>query len=394
MRTGLMLSFLLMFLSVGWSDSATPLWFSKNAANQVNLRVDLFLTSTCPHCQEVDKFFKSLESTMPWVETHRYFINQDKSALETFNQYLQQKHASDFMVPSIYFCNSRWVGFQDPEKSGPALLRGLNYCHDQIMKNGQISLANEQVLTQMAYEASVITPQSVLTFLPMMALVDALNYPVLYSILVLFAFLMIQKNRADQIATIILFLLGTGIAHHAQQVHTQFYYETLVAFRWPVVLLGFGLIAYVVAFHKRGLAKKQTMVSFLSLLVVVLTAVAVQLYQQHPSPNFLPDYSVIFQQWLLSEHYSSVRQTSYEILYQVMYLMVIALLALVLVFLSKVSKRGKKHLEFLTEFSWEYLVIIGLILILSPALLTEGAFVFVTILLGGVTTWLSFKIWK
>ncbi|WP_026069530.1 thioredoxin domain-containing protein [Legionella tunisiensis] len=78
-------------------------WFSQNQNKQVKLRVDLFLSSLCPHCKKADEFFRTLEAKTPWIEVHRYIVNEDKAALEFFNQRLQQQHVDSFAMPAIFF---------------------------------------------------------------------------------------------------------------------------------------------------------------------------------------------------------------------------------------------------------------------------------------------------
>jgi len=392
-QKGWLAVFLFGFLSMAWASSAPPVWLTKEADNQTRLRVDLFLSTTCPHCQQADHFFQKIESTTPWIQVNRYFIDKDKAAIETFYQYQKNEGTHDFIVPSVFFCNTRWVGFSDIDKSGDTLLKGLTYCRDAIQKTGILTPGTHQILTQMSYESTINNNPSVTWFLPFMAISDAMDYTVLYSIMVLLAFMLIQKKRSDRIATLFLFLLGTGLAHHLQQVHPGFALHSMVALRWPLVLLGIALIAYVAALHHRGLAKKRTLVSLVSLLMVVLTAFAVQLYQQNPSLNFQPDFSVIFQQWLLKKNYAFFHQLAYELIYQVVYLGIITLFAGGLWALLCMNKRMEKHQIFIRETGWTYLAIIGLILIFIPVLLTEGAFAFVSIALALVATWLGFKTW-
>lgn len=390
-RRGWLAFFLSCFLSIAWANSAPPVWFSKQADNQISLRVDLFLTSTCPHCQEADRYFKRIEPKTPWIQVNRHVINQDKVALETFGQFLKAQKMPEFMVPAIFFCNTRWVGFFDADKSGTALLKGLNYCREAIKKTGELTPATQRMLTQMSFETSVRNNPSLVWFLPLMAISDAMSYTVLFSILALFAFLMIQKNRSDRILTLVLFLSGTGIAHHGHQVHTIFSWEAMPVLRWPVAVLGLALIAFVVL-HYRGLVKKQKLARLLSLLMVFPTAFVLQLYQQNLLPVAQPDYSVIFQQWLLDKNYTFVQQFASELMYQVVYLGIIALFSLGLRALFRYNKRLKKYSCFVAVFGWMYLVIVGLILIFSPVLLSEGSFAFVCIILTSVATWSVFKL--
>ncbi|MGQ3890670.1 hypothetical protein [Legionella sp. CNM-4043-24] len=385
--------FLSCFLSMAWADGSPSQWFEKNAGQQADLRVDMFLSSDCVHCQKADAYLQSIEADNPWLHVQRHMINTDRSALELFNNYLKAQNAPDFKVPSIFFCNTRWVGFSDAKTSGSMLLKGLNYCRQSIDQAGRLTPATQHVLMQMAYRASMEGSPSLFSFLPQMALMDVMMYTTLYSILALFAFLWIQKNRRDRVVTLILFLLGTGLAHHLQQAHLALSWQLMHMLRWPVMFLGLGLVSYVAAFHHKGLAKKTNLLNFVSLLMVLLTSFAVQLYQVYPAVSFTPDIPVIFQQWLLDQNYSPSHQVAVEWLYQLVYLGIITVMTGLIWALCRYSRYLSRHGRFIAEFSWLYLLLIALILIFTPALFSEAAFAMVCVLLALMATWLAFKTW-
>lgn len=111
--------FLLIFLISGWAN--VPL---------ASVEMDLFVSSTCPHCHKAEAFFNSKASEMPWLKINKYVINEDKAALELFYQRLKAINASDFTVPTLFFCGSRRVGFDTPEQAGAKLIQELQYCHE------------------------------------------------------------------------------------------------------------------------------------------------------------------------------------------------------------------------------------------------------------------------
>lgn len=170
--------FLLLFSTLGWSQDLSS-WFSKGENNQIKIRVDLFLSSTCPHCQKADAFFQSLQAQKPWLDVHRYIINQDKTALDSFHQELQQLDIDDYAVPAIFFCNSRWVGFDETGITGQNLLRGLNYCYQQISQKGNLEPETISLLEQLSnaswFNANMTSKPSLALFTLTMALTDAFS---------------------------------------------------------------------------------------------------------------------------------------------------------------------------------------------------------------------------
>lgn len=388
LRNTLVLVFVCLLVS-GWAVSANAPWFTIDENNDVQLRVELFVSSTCPHCKKAEQFFKDIEAETPWIILHRQVINQDKSALEAFNQLLIERKEMDFAVPSVFFCDSRWVGFDTPETSGNQWLKAMNYCREQIAKNGKISPIAQRVLKEKSsaswYEASLIPTHSAMFFIPMMAIIDALNPCALFSVLTLFSFLMIQPGRKKQVLIAIGFLFIVGLAHHIQQVHTVFFYMVLAWWRIPAVLVGMALCIYVIAYHSGK--QRKTYFNAVFFPLILLTALSVQMYQQLLTPNF----SLIFRQWLIFQRYAETKEALCGLLYQFIYLLSIALIAIALMSFCHFLQRWLKGTRFFEAFSWYYLLIVGLILAAYPYLLGKLLVSFLVTFLTLIVTALGFK---
>lgn len=377
-RFGFIISLLICTLA-GWASQPDRVWFSIDETKQVKMEVDLFLSTTCPYCKQMDQFFKELEPKAPWLNVHRHVINKDTAALDTFNQFLKEQGAHDFIVPSAFFCNTRWQGFSINTSS--QLWKGLTYCHDQIVKTGNLSPADHQVLKQMAlaswYENSIVGKPTALTIVPGLAIIDALSTTSLFSILILWAFLVIIKQRYQQAGAAILFLLAVGTVHLVQQNHTDFFYHAIDYLRFPTMLIGLALILFVLAFHHKGFAKKKNKSFWMFLGIILFTAFTVQAYLQLATPNF----SLVFYQWLIAQNYSSLRTLSYEFIYLYIYLIMIGGIAVGLYALGRV-KRWFKRRKFIEEFAWQYLLLIGLMLLCYPYLLAKSIFILITLVIA------------
>lgn len=98
------LTLLLLVLStLLWAGEAPAPWFSKTDNNQFRLRLEFFLSTTCPYCQKEDAFLQGLQAGRPWLEIHRYAVNQDKPALEYFHQRLRQQGMENYALPALFF---------------------------------------------------------------------------------------------------------------------------------------------------------------------------------------------------------------------------------------------------------------------------------------------------
>ncbi len=357
--------------------------------NQVDskpkLRVDLFLSSTCPHCQKADKFFADLESKENWLDIHRYEIDKDKASLNAFYQMLQQQNANTFSVPTIFFCNSRWVGFADDGSSEKALLSGLNYCRQQIATTGKLTTAASDYLKQSAnaYDLtlSISGNPSTASFIPLMALTEALSACAIFCVLALFAFIWLGQKPALQIRCGLLFLATLSVAHFIQQVHAVFFYQILVWLRILAVFIGLGLLAFIFKSFWQDLNQKMV---YPFVILTELTALILQAYQQTCTPNF----ALIFEQWLLSQQFSVVKQQICRVIYQGIYVIPLLLMLLIIVSLVK-QKRLLRHRSLLTQFSWINLTVIAVLLIAYPQYLANMGISLLVFVFSLIVAWLT-----
>ena len=147
---------------------ANQAWFTQDPYHKENiqLRVDLFLSSTCPHCLAANQFFHQLESKKKWLSVHRYYVNQDKAALDRFNDLIQAQQITinAFAVPAIFFCDSRWLGFDNENNSGHQLLKSLNYCHQQLVASGKLTPTTVNAIRKSGvsewYESNIVNSSS------------------------------------------------------------------------------------------------------------------------------------------------------------------------------------------------------------------------------------------
>lgn len=389
---GILSGFLFCFLVSGWAYNQSISWFKIDANKQVSLRVDLFLSSTCPYCEKASQFFKSLETENTWLDVHRHVINQDKTALETYHWYLQQQNLDDFMVPAIFFCNTRWAGFRDTKKTGEKLLKNLNYCRQEISKTGGLTKTTEQILQQTSnaswYEENMVSKPGAMVLIPSMAVIDALNPGAAFLIVTLFSFILLQKQRKLQIGTVILFLIGTGFAHFMQQAFTVTFYQMATVFRFLAIISGVGLLSYLLLYRSERFSSKRSLLTVVSLMSAFLTGLTVQTYQQMHIANF----SLIFQQWVVAQGVMPFTQYLYELAYQLVYLLAIGLMSLLMTVIFKNYGKWFIHQKIVSEFGWVYLIIIGLVLVVYPYLLANVLFAFLIFTLALALSWVYYKI--
>lgn len=333
------------------------------------VRVDLFLSSTCPHCQKADKFLSDLAAKEGWLDIHRHLINQDKAALETFYQLLQQQNSTNFSVPTLFFCNSRWVGFAEESNPVSTLLRGLNYCRQQLAANASLPPASRVFLQQSAksYELSLslVGKPRALFFIPLTAIAEALGSCAIFCVMALFSFLWLCQAPAWQLKAGFSFLAALTLAHYIQQAHAPFFYRAMTGWRFLAAFGGLGLLIFIIRVFMRGFSKKM---AYIFIILIALTGFISQIYQQTCTSGI----ALVFEQWLSSQPFSSSKQCLYRVIYQLIYSLPLALLMLVMIALMK-RKYLLNYQQFLTQFSWITLAILAILLVIFPSSLASMA---------------------
>ncbi len=357
---------------------------SKVESNPPKLHANLFLSSTCPHCQKEDAFLRELQLQKPWLEIHRYVINLDKTALEQFQKELKQQNLDDYSVPALFFCDSRWVGFDKAETTGKVIERGLDYCYKQISKSGHLTHETKAVLRQWA-NANLLAPgfmtlsSNPAVFIPFVALTDALSSCSLFCVLALFAFLWLYKEKSVMLGLGILYIVVVAITHHYQQAHTIFFYQALRWLRAPAVLIGLGLIAYISLIYSKGTNIRPG----LSLPILVgLTALVVEAYQQ----TCLPNYALVFTHWLDLQSLSVLQRKLYIVLYHSIYIIPLVLLMAFIIY-CRTHKKVEKLKPILVCLAWCLLLIIGILLIVYPFGLSKLYLSVASLLIALVAAW-------
>lgn len=358
--------FLLVFLfSLQlWANESSSSWYSIDAKQQVTINVDLFLSSTCPHCHKADEFFKEIEPKTPWLHVQRHFINQDKEALTLFSQFLAQQKVNDFAVPSIFFCNSRWLGFATAETSGADLMNALRYCKQQIEKKGTLPDASVDVIKRWAnanmLNSSVTEQPTALNYLMTVVFLDALNPCALFSFLSLFALLFIQKSIKNQLTTGGLFILAIVAVHSLQQIQTNLFYQILPWYRVIAVLVGLSSLYLVYCYYK-----KQVLKPYQLFIWTFISSLTVYAYQQ----TCVMNWTFVFQQWLTNQHLAQGQQFVLQIVYQFFYVLPLIILFLCYFLYSslKLSERIKPLLE---QIGLVFLALTSVLVLVQPRLLS------------------------
>jgi len=346
-------------------------WFQYDAHQQVQVNVELFLSSTCALCHKVDDLFREIEKKHPWVVVHRYLTNQDKSALRRFDKRLQQVYVSRLSVPAIFFCDSYWKGFNAIDDTGFELMRALNECHRAIARQGTLSDALVSTLRQEGlanhYETLIKNTPTGIAFVFLAALVNTISMCNLFCLISFVCFLWLVPQQSWRRFGVGMVFIGTiGALHYAQQTQAHLYYQVPAHFFWVGFCTGILLLTFVLRdAWKRPRFEGIKPVSQV-LCVGLLTLISVYVYQESCSMNV----GCVFEDWIAAEPSSWVVRWIYPWLYQVSYVFPLFVLLCVLCSLGR-FRLWARHQQVCRIFARLMLLCVGVILVVRPTLFTD-----------------------
>ncbi|KTD30716.1 hypothetical protein Lmor_2823 [Legionella moravica] len=382
MTTTLRIFFLFLAVCINLCAADTPsVWYTSKGDKEVTINVELYLSTTCKYCHKADAFFTELQANTPWLHIQRYVINEDKNALTRFNQLLSEQNMYDFSVPSVFFCNSRWIGFASNQTTGKDLLRGLTYCKNEIEKKGTLSPVTVNVLKRWAhanlFDSSMIEKPSAAKYIGTIALMDAFNPCAFFCLAGFFALLFLQEERKNQFMAGILFILTVGGVHYFQQAHASTFFGLFPLLRVPAALTG------LFTFYLAGQYYRKRSSAHLFFLLTFLLAFMIQSYQQ----TCIMNWSYIFGQWLYNQQLNNAQLIAYQLAYQGIYLLFLFITLVFYILLIRMEFLAKFRNQ-LKTIGLLYIMAIGLMLIIYPLALANLVLSLITVLVLFVCGWI------
>lgn len=360
-----------------------PPWFNKTHDEQATIRVDFFLTTTCPYCQKADAFFHTVEKQYPWLDIHRYYIDKNIEALEYFSTRQHQLGVVHSGVPAFFFCKTHWAGFGSPQTTGKELLRALDYCHQQILKKGDINSTSTALLKEWSQSSQIRINTneghfSIPLTLSLMAMMDAANQCALFGLMIFLSFLWFFLDDAKTKFRIgLLFIILWGGMHYISNSFPIAYFSIIAYLRVPAFLLGAALVWYLYKHVQTLKSVKPSLNTPSTYLMFILTTIMVFVYQQRCPLNI----GFVYHAWISQYPLTPVQKSVYRLIYEFIYVLPLVLLLLLHLMVKKPRPLFKNTALII-------LFIIGMFLMIYPVGLSlfwlSCVLVFISFILGRV----------
>ena len=365
---------------------------SAQATSPSPIEVDVYLTSTCPHCLDAHRFFSTYTKTHHDIHVHYHWINKSRVAITQFHSRLLKEKKIDFSVPAFFFCDAHWTGFSTVIQQ--ELIQNLSTCQKQLSQHLsssiiQKSLQEKNELMRSFNQIYVMAPS--LFFIPVAAIFDLLSPCSLFFFITFLIFIYLSDQAAFSLKMGMTSLAGLSCG----------LFINLITPTWRYMILQsslFHLIAFVPAllcipYIYKGY--RQVVVSahldhpvfthsYPLLSTNSLRSVCVYVYQQTCSFSLSP----LFDMWVTITPTTPLTYILLIMSYVFIYLLIPITILLICYYQKKrASSEPRTPRIFSQTTALLFLGLMSLILIIQPSILSSFGLSLATLLTSSLIGW-------
>ena len=408
-------------------------WYGTAPDGSPTVRLHFFWSATCPHCQVAKPFVDALPGRYPWIELRSYEISGSQKNVDLYVGAARSVGGEARSVPGFLFCRKIEVGFHDAETTGAELARKLEACRSARVAalagaaaGGPGGTPGEGApAVPGARETAEATQASLPVLgtvdlerwsLPLLTVVlaslDAFNPCAFFVLLFLLSLLVHARSRARMLFIGGVFVLFSGLVYFAFMAAWLNVFLMMGEIRG--VTLAAGLLAVLIAAvnlkdyfwfrqgvslsipesAKPGLFKRMRGVATAGGVVpmavgTVLLAVVANSYELLCTAGF----PMVFTRALTLEDLGGASYYGYLVLYNVIYVIPLALIVLAFTYTLGSRKLSEREGRLLKLLSGYMMLGLGLMLVFAPQFLTHAGSAIgvlaLALLATGVTAWLT-----
>ena len=231
------LTLLLAILAAGLARGEEPdtLWHGVDDSGRATVRLYVFWTATCPHCERALPFVQSLPAEFPWVDVRSMPLTDHPENVEALLRMSERLGQPVQGVPTFMACGEVRVGFGSAETTGREIRDLLLDCHRRLGGEASFPTLDRPVDTIELPLFGPVDPMTVSLplFTVLVAGLDAFNPCAFFVLMFLLSLLVHARDRTRMAAIGGMFVLASGVL----------YFAFMAA--WLNVFLLFGELAWV-----------------------------------------------------------------------------------------------------------------------------------------------------
>ena len=394
------------------------------AAGPPALTIHYFRADGCPHCEDAGAFFARLAAEEPRLIVRDYEVSRDPENRALFQAALQALGVEEGGVPFIFVGDWATLGYHADATTGTEIRRQVERClaapcPDALaaIRAGRapVSLPPREAGADVLRLPLVGEVDASSLSLPLLtvtvAALDAFNPCAFFVLLFLLSMMAHQKSRARMLAVGGIFVLFSGLMYFAFMAAWLNLFQLLGQLAW--VTLAAGLLAVVVGavnvkdfflfgrgvslsipesrkpdlFRRaRAILTAENLPAMLA--ATVFLAVAANFYELLCTAGFPMVYTRLL---TLGEPSAAVRYL-YLALYNLVYVLPLAVIVLVFVRTLGARKLGEREGRLLKLLSGTMMLELGVLLLVAPEWLSRLGVAFALLALALAVTWIAARL--
>jgi hypothetical protein len=392
-------------------------WYGTAADGTPTVRLYFFWSASCPHCRAARPFVESLSARLPWVEVRSHEVGRSREAATLYVEAARAVGGDARSVPGFLFCRQIETGFHTDETTGRELVRGLEACRAARvqasgpaaaaaasgapvagMGQGALALPGSGAAAAEHRQASLpvlgtvdLRGWSLPVLTVVLAGLDAFNPCAFFVLLFLLSLLVHARSRARMLFIGGVFVLFSGLAYFAFMAAWLNVFLLMGEIRGVTLVAGLlalfigavnvkdyfwfqqGLTLSIPESAKPGLFKRMRGVATAGGTVpmvvgTVLLALVANSYELLCTAGF----PMVFTRALTLQDLGSAGYYGYLALYNVIYVVPLALIVLVFTYTLGSRKLTEREGRLLKLVSGYMMLGLGLLLVFRPELLTSA----------------------
>lgn len=417
-------------------------WYSVDENKTLHLNLYLFWSRTCPHCLKAQEFIRYMQGQHPWLRVYSYEITTNPSNVDLYRQMAASLNRQAGQVPAFFYCRRLDIGYDSWERNGQRLEANMVRCYEALkrqqerkpnpepndagvlhpvdMQDGEpadqpkdedpFSFPEEPAPNEYTVHVPLVGDVNAQKLsLPVMTLIiagcDSVNPCAFFVLLLLLSLMIHAQNRLRMLIVGGIFVFFSGFVYFLFMSAWLNLFFIVGQLRW--ITLAAGIFAIGAAFinikdyfwFKQGVSlsipesakpsiyqRMSNVVRQKSLLAMaggtIVLAATTNLYELLCTSGF----PMIFTRLLTLQGLSTAGSYLYLILYNIIYVVPLALIVLAFTATLGARKLSEQEGRILKLLSGTMMLVLGLMLVFSPGMLNSVAAAVATLFIAiGVT---------
>jgi glutaredoxin len=198
--------------------SGQPDWVGMGPDGDSRVRIHVFWSQRCPHCQAALPFLEQLRADEPWLDVQDFEITRNRANRQRFATMAAALGEEARSVPAFFVCGRMLTGFDDADGIGAELLALARTCRQAAAANpGEVAQpASGRGEGSLHLPVIGVVDQEVLSlpvFTLLIAGLDAFNPCAFFVLLFLLSLMVHARSRSRMLQIGVTFVFFSGLVY-------------------------------------------------------------------------------------------------------------------------------------------------------------------------------------